>query len=139
MEYAFQTCFCPATLLYLFCTEASLWEHYIGSGYTTLQNRKTGLEYWLTDSGRAKAELGDWAKDSAPSPDIRQAYHKGEIDYGHFSSLYAKELKSNPAAETFIEKLKNKLQIGNVTILSAVKETEMSHIPTLRAFIEKNI
>ncbi|MGI5074403.1 DUF488 family protein [Treponema vincentii] len=94
---------------------------------------------WPRGITKAKAELGDWAKDIAPSPDIRQAYHKGEIDYGHFSSLYAKELKSNPAAETFIEKLKNKLQIGNVTILSAVKETETSHIPTLRAFIEKNI
>ena len=90
---------------------------------------------WPRGITKTKAAIGEWAKDITPSPDIRQAYHKGEIDYGHFSNLYAKELMKNPAVPAFMEKLKAKLQIGNVTIVSAVKEPKTSHIPTLQAFI----
>ena len=94
---------------------------------------------WPRGITKEKAMLGDWAKDITPSSDIRQAYHRGEMNYSHFSTLYANELAENPAAPTFIEKIKAKLKIGNVTILYAVKDPETSHIPTLRAFIEKNI
>ena len=94
---------------------------------------------WPRGITKEKAALGDWAKDITPSSDIRQAYHRGEMNYSHFSTLYANELAENPAAPTFIEKIKAKLKIGNVTILYAVKDPETSHIPTLRAFIEKNI
>lgn len=94
---------------------------------------------WPRGITKEKAALGEWAKDIAPSPDIRQAYHKGEMDYRHFSALYAKELAANPAAPAFIEKIKAELRTGNVTILYAVKSPETSHIPTLRAFIEKSI
>ena len=94
---------------------------------------------WPRGITKEKAALGDWAKDITPSSDIRQAYHRGEMNYSHFSTLYAKELAENPTAPVFIEKIKTKLQTGNVTILYAVKEQATSHIPTLRAFIEKNI
>jgi len=94
---------------------------------------------WPRGITKEKAALGEWAKDIAPSPDIRQAYHKEEMKYEHFSALYAKELATNPAVPAFIKKIKVELQTGNVTILYAVKNPEASHIPTLRAFIEKNI
>lgn len=94
---------------------------------------------WPRGITKEKAALGEWAKDIAPSSAIRQAYHRKEMDYGHFSALYANELAENPAVPAFIKKIKTKLQTGNVTILYAVKEPEISHIPTLRAFIEKNI
>ena len=94
---------------------------------------------WPRGITKEKAMLGDWAKDITPSSDIRQAYHGGEMDYNHFSALYAKELAENPAVPAFIEKIKSKLQTGNVTILYAVREPEASHIPTLRAFIEKHL
>ena len=72
---------------------------------------------WPRGITKEKAALGDWAKDITPSSDIRQAYHRGEMNYSHFSTLYANELAENPAAPTFIEKIKAKLKIGNVTIL----------------------
>ncbi|UTC43620.1 DUF488 domain-containing protein [Treponema sp. OMZ 857] len=94
---------------------------------------------WPRGITKEKAMLGDWAKDITPSSDIRQAYHRGDMDYSHFSALYAKELAENPTVPAFIEKIKSKLQTGNVTILYAVREPETSHIPTLRAFIEKHL
>ena len=94
---------------------------------------------WPRGITKEKAALGAWAKDIAPSSAIRQAYHRGEMDYGHFSALYAKELAENPGARDFLDKINEELQAGNVTILYAVKEPETSHIPTLRAFIEKHL
>ena len=94
---------------------------------------------WPRGITKEKAMLGDWAKDITPSSDIRQAYHRGEMKYEHFSALYAKELAKNPAAPAFLEKIKEKLRTGNVTILYAVKDPTASHIPTLQTFIKKNI
>ena len=94
---------------------------------------------WPRGITKEKAAIGDWARDIAPSSAIRQAYHIGEIDYGHFAALYAKELAENPAAQNFLDTINGKLQDGNVTIVYAVKEPATSHIPTLRAFIEKHL
>ena len=94
---------------------------------------------WPRGITKEKAAIGDWAKDIAPSSAIRQAYHRGEMDYGHFAALYAKELAENPAAQNFLDTINGKLQDGNVTIVYAVKEPATSHIPTLRAFIEKQL
>ena len=92
---------------------------------------------WPRGISKEKACLDEWAKEITPSSDLRQAYHRGEIDYETFSSLYAKELAQNPGAKDFTDKIKAELKKGNVTVLYANKDVEQSHIPVLRRFIEK--
>ncbi len=92
---------------------------------------------WPRGISKETACLGEWAKEITPSSDLRQAYHRGEIDYETFSSLYAKELAQNPGAKDFTDKIKAELKKGNVTVLYANKDVEQSHIPVLRRFIEK--
>ena len=92
---------------------------------------------WPRGISKEKACLVEWAREITPSSDLRQAYHRGEIDYETFSALYAKELAQNPGAKDFTDKIKNELKKGNVTILYANKEVGQSHIPVLRYFIEK--
>ena len=92
---------------------------------------------WPRGISKEKACLGEWAKEITPSSDLRQAYHRGEIDYETFSSLYAKELAQNPGTKDFTDKIKAELKKGNVTVLYANKDVEQSHIPVLRRFIEK--
>jgi hypothetical protein len=94
---------------------------------------------WPRGIAKASASLGDWAKDIAPSSELRKAYHAGEIDYGYFSAMYAKELAENQASQKFLDTIKAKLQVGNVTLLYAVKEPAKSHIPTLQEFIKKRL
>jgi len=101
------------------------------SGWRILVDR-----LWPRGITKTKAAVDVWEKDITPSSPLRQAYHKGEIDYTHFAALYAQELAGNPAMPGFIESLKAHLTTGNVTILFAAKEPEKSHIPTLRAYIE---
>ena len=94
---------------------------------------------WPRGVGKAAAQLGDWARDVAPSAALRSAYHRNETDYKTFAESYEKELYDNDEITKFIEEIKNKLKTGNVTLLYASREPERSQIPVLRSFIEKRL
>lgn len=94
---------------------------------------------WPRGISKADAQLGDWARDVAPSAALRSAYHKNETDYKTFAEAYEKELYDNDEMTEFIEEIKNKLKTGNVTLLYASREPERSQIPVLRSFIEKRL
>lgn len=103
-----------------------------GDGFRILADR-----LWPRGISKEKVCLDEWAKEITPSSDLRQAYHRGKIDYETFSALYAKELAQNSGAKDFTDKIKAELKKGNVTVLYANKDVEQSHIPVLRRFIEK--
>lgn len=94
---------------------------------------------WPRGISKADAQLGDWARDVAPSAALRSAYHKNETDYKTFAESYEKELYDNDEMTEFIKEIKNKLETGNVTFLYASQEPERSQIPVLRSFIEKRL
>ena len=99
-------------------------------GYRILIDR-----LWPRGMKKEAAELSDWAKDIAPSTDLRKKYHNGEISYEDFAIAYDKELSENPGLPAFAEEIKDRLRNGNVTLLYAGKEPDKSQIPTLRAHI----
>ena len=103
-----------------------------GDGFRILADR-----LWPRGISKEKVCLDEWAKEITPSSDLRQAYHRGEIDCETFSALYAKELAQNSGAKDVTDKIKAELKKGNVTVLYANKDVEQSHIPVLRRFIEK--
>ena len=86
-------------------------------GYRILIDR-----LWPRGIKKEAAELSDWAKDIAPSTDLRKKYHHGEISYEDFATAYDKDHLRN----------------GNVTLLYAGKDPDKSQIPTLRAHINKH-
>ena len=102
-------------------------------GYRILIDR-----LWPRGMKKEAAELSDWAKDIAPSTDLRKKYHNGEISYEDFAIAYDKELSENPGLPAFAEEIKDRLRNGNVTLLYAGKEPDKSQIPTLRAYINKH-
>ena len=99
-------------------------------GYRILIDR-----LWPRGMKKEAAELSDWAKDIAPSTDLRKKY---EISYEDFAIAYDKELSENPGLPAFAEEIKDRLRNGNVTLLYAGKEPDKSQIPTLRAHINKH-
>ena len=99
-------------------------------GYRILIDR-----LWPRGMKKEAAELSDWAKNIAPSTDLRKKYHNGEISYEDFAIAYDKELSENPGLPAFAEEIKDRLRNGNVTLLYAGKEPDKSQIPTLRAHI----
>ena len=102
-------------------------------GYRILIDR-----LWPRGMKKEAAELSDWAKDIAPSTDLRKKYHNGEISYEDFAIAYDKELSENPGLPAFAKEIKDHLRNGNVTLLYAGKDQDKSQIPTLRNHINKH-
>ena len=102
-------------------------------GYRILIDR-----LWPRGMKKEAAELSDWAKDIAPSTDLRKKYHHGEISYEDFAAAYDKELSDNMNLPAFAKEIKDHLRNGNVTLLYAGKDPDKSQIPTLRAPINKH-
>ena len=102
-------------------------------GYRILIDR-----LWPRGMKKEAAELSDWAKDIAPSTDLRKKYHHREISYEDFAAAYDKELSDNANLPTFAKEIKDHLRDGNVTLLYAGKDPDKSQIPTLKNHINKH-
>ena len=115
------------------------WAHYSGNGFT--KNRRTltafvfSLIAWPRGIKKEAAGLDSWAKEIAPSAELRKSYHHGEINYDEFAAAYRRELDKNSAFTPFIELIRKHLETENVTLLYAGKDPEKSQIPTLRNHI----
>ena len=85
---------------------------------------------WPRGVAKAKAKIDVWAKEAAPSASLRAWFHADpEARFREFSKKYAAELKSSPALRDLRKELKGK---GRVTLITAAKDVEHSHAPTLR-------
>lgn len=89
----------------------------------------------LWPRGKTKAEVGAdiWAKDLAPSNALRQWYHQApEKRFADFNKKYRGELKEKRTlGRTFIKGL------TRVTLVTAAKDIEHSHIPELTRFLKR--
>ncbi|SDB41967.1 Uncharacterized conserved protein YeaO, DUF488 family [Pseudidiomarina indica] len=74
----------------------------------------------------------DWCKDACPSHALRQQYHAQVIDWPTFAQAYADELAANP---TSLTPLLAYARQSTLTLLSAVKDVEHSHLPVLKQAI----
>lgn len=91
---------------------------------------------WPRGMAKEKAHIDWWAKEIAPSTELRKSYHGKEINFKEFSKKYLKELAENPETEGFLNEIK-KHKI--VTLITSVKEIEISEVPVLKVFIESKI
>ena len=83
---------------------------------------------------RKEAALIDvWAKDLAPSSALRTWFHEDpEKRYQTFTEKYRRELaRKKPAAHELLRGKKN------ITLITAAREVERSHVPTLASFLKR--
>jgi uncharacterized protein YeaO (DUF488 family) len=88
---------------------------------------------WPRGVRKADAHIDVWAKELAPSAALRSWFHKDpDARYAEFAKKYKAELstKKPRAREVFSKK-------GTYTLVTAVKDPEHSHIPTLTAFLQR--
>ncbi len=90
----------------------------------------------LWPRGIKKIDLGldDWCKDASPSNALRKRFHQQSIDYETFVQQYFAELEAHPDSLTPLLTYARK---GKLTLLSAVKTIECSHVPVLKHSIEQ--
>ncbi|AXG81542.1 DUF488 domain-containing protein [Streptomyces paludis] len=87
---------------------------------------------WPRGISRERAAVDDWFKDVAPSAELRSWYHRDTSRYEEFAARYRKEL-DDPGHRPVVEALLSLAAAGErpVTLVTAVKDVEHSHLPTL--------
>jgi uncharacterized protein YeaO (DUF488 family) len=90
-----------------------------GDGFRVLVDR-----LWPRGVSKERAALGEWAKQVAPSTELRQWFHAHPGEFDEFARRYRAELAGNPE----VDRLREQLAAHPVsTLLYAVADTEHNH------------
>lgn len=97
--------------------------------------RVLGDRLWPRGVAKVTAKIDVWAKDVAPSNELRQWFHKDkEGRYKEFSKKYGKELTNG----TNLAELRKMLRgMNSITLVTGVKDIENSHIPILAKKLQR--
>src|SRR5215469_14860604 len=96
-------------------------------GYRVLVDR-----LWPRGLTKEAAKLDLWAKDLAPSPDLRKEFNHQPERFAEFTHHYLSELARNPAVAAFRAELKR----PKVTLLYGAHDRANNHALVLKAFLE---
>ncbi|CAM5442707.1 hypothetical protein GCM10010329_51390 [Streptomyces spiroverticillatus] len=91
---------------------------------------------WPRGLSKERAAVDEWPKDLTPSKELRTAYHAGQWDFAEFRSRYEAEL-AEPAAAEALDRLRETAAAGTVTLVTAVKDPEHSHVTVLVGELSK--
>ncbi|MBM9505647.1 DUF488 domain-containing protein [Actinacidiphila acididurans] len=85
---------------------------------------------WPRGLAKERAEVDEWPKELTPSDELRRWYHAHPEEYDEFASRYRVEL-TDPGMAEATGRLREEAAHGPVTLLTAVKDPELSHVPVL--------
>ena len=102
-----------------------------GEGYRALVDR-----LWPRGVRRVLGLFDEWAKDAAPSPELRRWYGHEAAKFSEFASRYRSELASPPAC-TAVAHLAERASTGPLTLLTATKDVEHSGAIVLAKVVEE--
>ena len=89
---------------------------------------------WPRGITKEKAAVRQWAKDLAPSTELRQWFHHEEQLWPEFEKRYKAELKKNDAVEAFREEYR---ETPILTLVYAARDEEHNHAIVLQQYLEK--
>ncbi|WP_240489864.1 DUF488 domain-containing protein [Actinomadura atramentaria] len=85
---------------------------------------------WPRGLAKARADLTEWAKEVAPSNDLRRWYGHDPAKEDEFRRRYRAEL-DDPERREIVEHLRELAKSAPLTLLTATREVEQSHLPIL--------
>lgn len=89
---------------------------------------------WPRGKRRESLELTDWYRDASPSNALRRAWHQGDISDAVFARRYRWEIEDDPDV---LLPLMRWTREGTLTLLTASREPQHSHLPYLRDMLLK--
>lgn len=104
-----------------------------GDGFRVLVDR-----LWPRGVRKEDAEIDLWAKELAPSDELRKWYGHDTDRFGEFRKRYKGELRASAKRER-IEELARRARQRNVTVLTATKDVEHSNAEALAQVLEKEL
>ena len=88
---------------------------------------------WPRGESKDKFHYDMWAKDIAPSTALREWYHQSPVErWEEFGKRYVLELRSNPAVDALIAKLRCE---SLVTLLYSSKDEEHNNAVVLAGYL----
>lgn len=78
----------------------------------------------------------EWDKDVAPSPELRKAFHGGELDFEEFSARYRRELEEGEAAQALLDRAEED-GADTLVLLFAAKDVEHNHAQVLQEVMQE--
>ncbi|WP_029898981.1 DUF488 domain-containing protein [Desulfohalovibrio reitneri] len=100
-----------------------------GDGLRVLVDR-----VWPRGVSKEEAQLDEWAKELAPSTELRRWFGHDPDKWGGFRQRYRAELQSSEK-ERKMEELARATGSGGVTLLYAAKDREHNNAAALRDFL----
>jgi len=91
---------------------------------------------WPRGLTKEKAQIDEWAKDIAPSNDLRKWFHMNESKWDEFQKEYQTFLSENKEK---IESLIARSRRQMVTLLFASKRLQLNNASVLKEYIEKHL
>jgi uncharacterized protein YeaO (DUF488 family) len=97
-------------------------------GYRVLVDR-----LWPRGLTKEKLHLDAWARDLAPSSELRRRIHSDMTRWAEFKRRYHKELAAQPVAAAEIRK---RARLGTVSLIFATRDPEHNHAAVLKEYLE---
>lgn len=85
---------------------------------------------WPRGVTKEQAHIHTWPKTVTPSTELRHWFHADPHRRTEFERRYRQEL-SGPEAEAELDVLREAASTGPVTLVTAVRDPEHSHVPVL--------
>lgn len=89
---------------------------------------------WPRGLTKEKAALDLWAKDVAPSPELRREFNHKPERFAEFKKHYRLELSRNPALASFRKELKR----PKVTLLFGAHDPKINHAMVLADYLKQS-
>jgi uncharacterized protein YeaO (DUF488 family) len=91
---------------------------------------------WPRGLRKDAARLDEWAKDVAPSTELRTWYRHDPAKFGEFRQRYTAELAA-PGPREALERLRALAADGPVTLLTATRELDISQAAVLAELLRE--
>jgi uncharacterized protein YeaO (DUF488 family) len=91
---------------------------------------------WPRGLTKAKANLDEWCKQVAPSPELRKWYSHDPERFEEFGRRYRSEL-DDPERADALAHLRHLAKGGELTLLTATKQPEISEAAVLAEMLER--
>ncbi|MCI6603982.1 MAG: DUF488 domain-containing protein [Clostridiales bacterium] len=94
---------------------------------------------WPRGIKKENAKIDLWAKEVAPSDELRKWFSHAPEKYDEFNKRYKQELSSNSTSQKFKDLCRQKMKDHNLTLLYAAKNENCNHAIVLKEWLEEQI
>ncbi|MFD1392563.1 DUF488 domain-containing protein [Lacticaseibacillus jixianensis] len=110
-----------------------IYAHDQPAGYRLLVDR-----VWPRGISKVNARLDDWAKEIAPTTELRKWYGHDPEKAAEFNRRYLAELEANPATPAFLAKVRA-LKTARVLLLFGAKDEDDNNATVLSGYLKEKI